>query len=76
MRCIDDHYVNAGLNKCVDPIIGVVTGANRRTDTQRTAVVLARAWVVLGLLEIFGRNHAFEFKVVIDDKNLLDSVLM
>ena len=41
-----------------------------------TAVILGRLRVIFRLLEVFGRNHAFEFVIVIDDQHFLDTVLV
>ena len=71
---VHDDDVHAGLDQRVDAIVGVVAGAHGRADTQRTALILAGARVVLCFLEILRSDHAFQFEAVADHQHLLDAV--
>ena len=76
MRGIDNNDVHAGRHQRLDAFIRIGPGPNRCADPQCAKFVFAGSRVILGLLEILGRNHAPESKIVIDDKDFLDSMLV
>ena len=59
VRGVDDDDVDAGLDERVDAVIGVVTGPDGRAHAQRSPVIFTGLRIILGLLKVFGRNHAF-----------------
>ena len=73
---IDNDDVDAGSDQRFKTIIRIATRTHRGADTQCTTAVFARERKVFRLLEVFRRNHAPELEIFVDDKDLLDAVLV
>ena len=74
MGRVDDDDVDPGFNERIDTVISVPPGTDGRADAQRSPVIFAGLRVILGLLKVFGSNHALKFEIVVHDEDFLDAV--
>ena len=76
VRGIDDQHVDTGLHQCLDALLGIATGTDRRTDPQAPLFILAGIREVGGFLDILDRDHAAQVEVAVDHQHALDTVLV
>ena len=76
VRRINDQHVHAGFDERINAIVRVIAGPYGGAYAQCTAVVLAGAREILGLLKILRRDHPLEFEVVVNNQYFLDAMLM
>ena len=76
MRCINNHYVDPRINQQLDAFIGIATGTDSGTNTQRAGGIFAGQREIGGFLEIFCGDHAAECKIFVNNKHLLNAMLV
>src|SRR5690606_8176160 len=72
----EGDHVYTGLAECVDPLLGLGTGADGRADAPLARLVRARQRVGRGLFDVIDRHHALEAEVVVHHQHALDAVLV
>jgi len=76
VRGVDDDGIDAGFAQRSNAIECVGRGTDGSADTQSAARVLAGAWALGRLLDIFDGDEPLELVVVTDYEHFLDAVLV
>ena len=73
---VHHQHVGAGLDQQRDALVGALTHAHRRTDTQTTEAVLAGVRVLAALHDVLDRDQALERPVVADHQEPFQPMLV
>ena len=76
MRGIDDQDIHAGVHQRGDPFFGIPGRPHGSTDPQRPQFIFRSQGIIGGLLEVLGRDHPAQAKVVVHHQDLFDAMMV